>query len=92
MYHHVVRNPADLNAMSLPPCHMLCQFHVDMNNHELSCQMYQRSADMGLGVPFNIASYTLLTHMIVKLTGRKPVDFVRIIGDAHVYLNHVEIH
>ena len=54
--------------------------------------MYQRSADMGLGVPFNIASYTLLTHMIVKLTGRKSVDFVRTIGDAHVYLNHVEIH
>jgi len=83
-------NPADLELMALPPCHMFCQFYVDTVNNELSCQMYQRSADMGLGVPFNIASYALLTHMIAHVTGRKPGDFVHTIGDAHVYLNHVE--
>ncbi|GMF62282.1 unnamed protein product [Phytophthora fragariaefolia] len=81
-------NPADLNEMALPPCHMFCQFYVaDM---ELSCQMYQRSADMGLGVPFNIASYALLTRLIAQVTGLKPGEFVHVIGDAHVYLNHVE--
>jgi dihydrofolate reductase/thymidylate synthase len=83
-------NPADLEEMALPPCHMFCQFYVDTKNNELSCQMYQRSADMGLGVPFNIASYALLTHMIAHVTGRKPGDFVHTIGDAHVYLNHVD--
>mmetsp|Transcript_6138 Transcript_6138/g.5841 ORF Transcript_6138/g.5841 Transcript_6138/m.5841 type:complete len:127 (-) Transcript_6138:101-481(-) len=76
--------------MALPPCHMFCQFYVDTEKNELSCQMYQRSADMGLGVPFNIASYALLTIMIAHVTGRKPGDFVHTIGDAHVYLNHVE--
>ena len=81
-------NPADLDKMALPPCHMFCQFYVA--NGELSCQMYQRSADMGLGVPFNIASYSLLTVMMAQVCGLKAGDFVHTIGDAHVYSNHVE--
>ncbi|KAG7400365.1 hypothetical protein PHYBOEH_005953 [Phytophthora boehmeriae] len=81
-------NPADLNEMALPPCHMFCQFYVA--DGELSCQMYQRSADMGLGVPFNIASYALLTRLVAQVTGLKPGEFIHVIGDAHVYLNHVE--
>ncbi|XP_076052008.1 thymidylate synthase isoform X2 [Oratosquilla oratoria] len=79
-------NPIDIPSMALPPCHCLCQFYVA--NGELSCQMYQRSADMGLGVPFNIASYALLTRMIAHVTGLKPGDFVHTLGDAHVYSNH----
>ena len=83
-------NPLALNEMALPPCHLLCQFYVDTTKNEVSCQMYQRSADMGLGVPFNIASYALLTHLIAHVTGRKPGDLVHTLGDAHVYMNHIE--
>lgn len=78
----------DVPQMALPPCHTLCQFYV--NNGELSCQLYQRSGDMGLGVPFNIASYSLLTHMIAHVCKLKPGEFVHTLGDAHVYSNHVE--
>lgn len=81
-------NPADLKKMALPPCHMFCQFYVA--NGELSCQMYQRSCDMGLGVPFNIASYALLTRMIAQVCDLKPGDFIHTLGDAHVYMNHIE--
>lgn len=81
-------NPKDIPLMALPPCHCLAQFYV--NDGELSCQLYQRSADVGLGVPFNIASYSLLTHMIAHLTDLKPGDFVHTIGDAHIYKDHVE--
>lgn len=81
-------NPAATGKMALPPCHLLAQFYVA--NGELSCQMYQRSCDMGLGVPFNIASYSLLTYLIASITGLKPGDFVHVLGDAHVYNNHFE--
>lgn len=81
-------NPPDLGKMALPPCHAFVQFYVA--NGELSCQLYQRSGDMGLGVPFNIASYSLLTYMIAHVTGLKTGDFVHTIGDAHVYVNHIE--
>eukprot|EP00400_MALV-I_sp_L67-5_P000777 gene777-261_t len=81
-------NPADLNKMALPPCHMFCQFHVQ--DGKLSCALYQRSCDMGLGVPFNIASYSLLTYMMAHITGLKPGEFVHFLGNTHVYKNHVD--
>lgn len=81
-------NVNDIPKMALPPCHCLVQFYVA--NGELSCQLYQRSADMGLGVPFNIASYALLTYLIAHVTGLKPGDFIHTLGDAHVYSTHVE--
>ncbi|XP_066273650.1 thymidylate synthase-like isoform X2 [Branchiostoma lanceolatum] len=81
-------NPPDLPKMALPPCHAFVQFYVC--NGELSCQLYQRSGDTGLGVPFNIASYSLLTYMIAHITGLNPGDFVHTLGDAHVYVNHVD--
>jgi thymidylate synthase len=81
-------NPSDVDKMALPPCHCLFQFYVA--NDELSCQLYQRSADIFLGVPFNIASYALLTHMIAHVTGFKVGEFVHTLGDAHLYLNHLE--
>jgi thymidylate synthase len=81
-------NPADVDRMALPPCHCLFQFYVAEGR--LSCQLYQRSADIFLGVPFNIASYALLTHMIAQVTGLKPGTFVHTLGDAHLYLNHLD--
>ncbi|MBA4802247.1 MAG: thymidylate synthase [Euryhalocaulis sp.] len=81
-------NPADVDEMALPPCHCLFQFHVA--DGRLSCQLYQRSADIFLGVPFNIASYALLTMMMAQATGNRPGDFVHTFGDAHLYLNHIE--
>ncbi|KHG12223.1 Bifunctional dihydrofolate reductase-thymidylate synthase [Gossypium arboreum] len=80
-------NPSDLKLMALPPCHMFAQFYVA--NGELSCQMYQRSCDMGLGVPFNIASYALLTYMIAHVCDLVPGDFIHVLGDTHVYSTHV---
>jgi thymidylate synthase len=87
---HIVSawNPGEINKMALPPCHILFQFYVA--NGRLSCQLYQRSADIFLGVPFNIASYALLTLMIAQVTGYKPGEFIHTLGDAHIYLNHTE--
>ena len=81
-------NPADVPHMALPPCHCLFQFYVAKGR--LSCQLYQRSADIFLGVPFNIASYALLTHMIARICGLKPGEFVHVLGDAHLYSNHFD--
>ena len=87
---HIVTawNPAEVDEMALPPCHCLFQFYVAQGR--LSCQLYQRSADIFLGVPFNIASYALLTHMVAQVTGLGVGDFVHTFGDAHLYLNHVQ--
>jgi thymidylate synthase len=87
---HIVSawNPADVDKMALPPCHALFQFYVAEGR--LSCQMYQRSADLFLGVPFNIASYSLLTLMVAQVTGLEPGEFVLTLGDAHLYLNHLD--
>ncbi len=87
---HIVSawNPAEVDEMALPPCHCLFQFYVAEGR--LSCQLYQRSADIFLGVPFNIASYALLTLMMAQVTGLKPGEFVHTLGDAHLYLNHLE--
>src|SRR6202158_5310961 len=81
-------NPAEVDSMALPPCH--CPFQFNVADGALSCQLYQRSADVFLGVPFNIASYALLTLAVAQVTGYKPGDFVHSIGDAHLYLNHLE--
>jgi len=81
-------NPSDVERMALPPCHALFQFYVA--NGRLSCQMYQRSADLFLGVPFNIASYALLTRMVAQVTGLQADEFVLTLGDAHLYLNHLD--
>ncbi|MDX5348835.1 MAG: thymidylate synthase [Hymenobacteraceae bacterium] len=81
-------NVADINQMKLPPCHALFQFYVAEG--KLSCQLYQRSADVFLGVPFNIASYALLTLMLAQVTGLEPGEFIHTLGDAHLYLNHLE--
>jgi thymidylate synthase len=87
---HIVTawNPAEVDNMALPPCHCLFQFYVA--DGKLSCQLYQRSADIFLGVPFNIASYALLTMMMAQVTGLKPGDFIHTLGDAHLYANHFE--
>jgi thymidylate synthase len=96
---HIVSawNPAEVDAMALPPCHCLFQFHVTPGDERasdprprLSCQLYQRSADVFLGVPFNIASYALLTAMVAEATGLAQGDFVHTLGDTHLYLNHIE--
>jgi len=81
-------NVGKLQEMRLPPCHLLFQFYVA--NGTLSCQLYQRSADIFLGVPFNIASYSLLTMMVAQVTGLKPGEFIHTLGDAHIYMNHME--
>ena len=81
-------NVAEISEMKLPPCHVLFQFYVA--NNKLSCQLYQRSADVFLGVPFNIASYSLLTHMIAQVTGLQVGEFIHTFGDVHLYLNHIQ--
>lgn len=82
-------NPVDLPQMALPPCHVLFQFYVDTENR-LSCSLYQRSCDVGLGVPFNIGSYALLTRIVADFVGMEPGEFVYFMGDTHIYSNHVD--
>lgn len=84
----VAFNPGELDQMALPPCHAFFQFYV--SEGKLSCQLYQRSADIFLGVPFNIASYALLTHLLCREVDLRPGDFIHTLGDAHIYLNHLE--
>jgi thymidylate synthase len=81
-------NPCQLNQMTLPPCHILCQFNVHDGN-KLSCALYQRSGDVGLGVPFNIASYSFLTHLIAKHCNLEAVEFIYFLGNAHIYDDHI---
>lgn len=83
-------NPAQNPIMALPPCHCFCQFYVNTKAKELSCQLYQRSGDVGLGIPFNIASYALLVYLLAKTCDLKPKELIHTIGDAHVYKNHIE--
>ena len=83
-------SPPDLDKMALPPCHVMCQFNVDTKNNKLDCQLYQRSGDMFLGVPFNIASYAFLTHIIAKLTGYQVGKLIHVLGDTHIYESHIE--
>lgn len=84
----VAFNPGDVDQMALPPCHAFFQFYV--HDGKLSCQLYQRSADLFLGVPFNIASYALLTHMVAQVCGLEPFEFIHTFGDVHLYKNHIE--
>ena len=83
-------NPVDLNKMALPPCHVMCQFNINNKDNTLNCQLYQRSGDMFLGVPFNIASYSFLTCIIAKITGYKPGKLIHILGDTHIYKDHLK--
>jgi thymidylate synthase len=82
-------NPEQINNMALPPCHVLSQFHITDGN-KLSCSLYQRSADMGLGVPFNIASYAFLTHILAKHCDLEPKEFIHFLGNAHIYDDHID--
>jgi thymidylate synthase len=95
IYIHFIPFFEDLPQMALPPCHMFCQFYVHLPTSSdekpgLSCLMYQRSADLGLGIPFNIASYALLTHMVAQVTNTEPRELIIQLGDAHVYRDHVD--
>ena len=83
-------NPKDLDKMALPPCHVMCQFNVNSRLNTLNCQLYQRSGDMFLGVPFNIASYSFLLHILSKITGYIPGKLIHILGDTHIYEEHFD--